>query len=444
MKKFQSRTLKLLKPIAQTVSILFLITLNAITYINLQTSLSTLTSNSFSIPIASNYRETSAVVIQVNITYRVESVGGYLNFIRFWTHRLESHNNSTQIGVAPIQESELLSLDYNLMNATHKIDYGDVNNNIVEYFGFNLTKNQKFKYTAIYRVRLAELKWQIENDISENTEGNFLDAYEQHGVNISSPWYQHLTQSENNLEANNSELVSLTYEICEGKSTLQEKIQAILLWLRDNIAAEPTDRSQGAYQTYLRGIGDCSDYATLFVTMLRILKVPARKITGLQFLHIPDSFYPLRVGESFKYSGAKIDSYQYYALFPGHAWAEYYHPDCGFISLDPTFARTNPQKYTNYIGYYYLTSNIGENYYEGIEPQLPYPYTGWGMLPYIKAASTSSLRWNYTVEAVVEETMGYVWIPKFLYLIRGLFVTVPISGLVFLIYRYWKKSKKNE
>jgi hypothetical protein len=395
-------------------------------------------------PTASDYQEKSSVIVLMNVTYHVKSTSANTNNVRFWMKRYGNHSSPTQPGVAPIQTSALLSSSYNLMNSDHSID-SDADNNTYEYFSFNLTHAQIFQYSALYRIRLSHMEWEIDNDISENAEGNFLTAYEDMGINISDSWFQSLTQAENNFEVDNSALIELTYTICKGKSTLQEKIQCILSWINENIEGEPTKDSQGAYLTYLRKQGDCSDFSCLFVTMLRILKVPARKVTGVQLFSPSGSFYPFHVGESFNYIAQKISNHDYYAEFPGHAWVEYYHPHYGFISLDPTFARENPQKYTNYIGYHYLTGSVGENYYDGIEPQLPTPVVGWGVLPFIKAHDIYALRWNYTLDVEVEETRGYIWIPKLVNDFFPILIGFPLSLLVLSLQLYrWRKRKKLE
>jgi transglutaminase-like putative cysteine protease len=394
-------------------------------------------------PSASDYQEKSSVVILMNLTYRVQSTSSYTNGVRFWMKQYGNHSSPTRPGVAPIQTSRLLSTHWNLMDTNHLADDNDANNNTYEYFDFNLTQNQIFQYSAMYRIRLSHMEWDINNDITENAEGNFLNAYEQKGVNIADPWYRYLIQDENNFEANNSELIELTYAICKGKTTLQEKIQSILGWINKNIEGEATQDSQGAYATYLRKKGDCSDFSTLLATMLRILKVPARKITGLQLLSPTGSFYPFRVGESFSYIAQKTGDYTYHAELPGHAWVEYYHPNYGFISIDPTFARKNPEKYTNYLGYHYLTGSVGENYFDGIEPQLPNPVVGWGVLPYIIAQNTYAIRWNYTLEVEVEETSGYIWIPKLVNDLLPVIIAAPLTWIVIIsILIYRKKRKK--
>lgn len=380
------------------------------------------------------YQEKGSVVLTVNITYQMMTT--FPNNIEIWFQRLEDHNFT-------IQTCELISTNYD--HATeHQLDQ-DIKNNTVEYFEFELDTADIFRYTATYRLRLAHLEWDITDDITENNDSTFEDAFIQAGIDASDSWYQQFTRSENNLEAHNSELITLTEDICKGKTTLQEKIRVLLSWLNENIEGKPTQESQGAYKTFFRKVGDCSDFATMFVTMLRILKVPARKITGVQLFHPPSySFYPFFKGETFSYYGTKYDDYLYDSNFLGHAWVEYYHPNYGWICLDPTFARRNPQKYMNYIGYHYMTSSIGENYYEGIDPPFPHPIAGLGAFPYMTSDYPTGLRWNYTMDIEVEETMGYTYIPK---IINDLFPILIMGGgfwlVFFAVFLYRKKKKQN-
>ncbi|MHA1648428.1 MAG: transglutaminase-like domain-containing protein [Promethearchaeota archaeon] len=237
--------------------------------------------------------------------------------------------------------------------------------------------------------------------INANSFGDFSDEFE------NNTWYQHLTQSETNLEVNNSILIELTHEICDGEPTLQGKIKEILKWLKDNIDFASTWESQGAYKTYQRKKGDCSDYASIFTTMIRILKIPTRKVLGFSIIPaVGSKFHPPREGDCFNYSGSKYGARSLSISIPGHAWAEYYHPRYGFITLDPVFACSNPLKYMNYIGYHYFIVSLGENFYEGIELQLAAPASEWNLIPHLEIENNLAIRWNFSLKVEVLETEG--------------------------------------
>jgi hypothetical protein len=63
---------------------------------------------------------------------------------------------------------------------------------------------------------------------------------------------------------------------------------------------------------------------------------------------------------------------------------EYYIPNYGFVSFDPTLTRSNRLRYTNFYDYTYIISSVGENYGGGINPAFPSNIIEWGIIPYIE------------------------------------------------------------
>ncbi|MCY3412986.1 MAG: transglutaminase domain-containing protein [Candidatus Heimdallarchaeota archaeon] len=388
---------------------------------------------------ASNYDEKSSVTVLITLTYKVKSLSPNENQVKIWMQRIEGHNPETQNAVAPMQESQIVSLDFSNQDVIHIVDK-DNNQNEIEHLAVNLTENQVFEHTITYRLKLSKMKWEIDKEMTEDLDGTFLSSYEKAGIDTNSDWFNYLTRSELNLEANNSELIELTHEITSDHSKLQDKIEAILIWLDENIEAVSTDYSQGAYLTYLKEQGDCSDYTTLFTTMLRILNVPARTVSGIQLLDENMEFYPLQKGQTFEYFGEKYGSFARRALFPGHAWTEYYHPEYGFITLDPTLARYNPSKYMNYVGYHYFVVSIGESFYKNVVPELPEVLTGWNLIPHIIANDMTAIRWNFTMQGTVEDINGYIWIPPEL---KNILPVIPIiTAIPFILININRKRKR--
>lgn len=70
-----------------------------------------------------------------------------------------------------------------------------------------------------------------------------------------------------------------------------------------------------------RRLGFCEHYASAFVVVMRAMGVPARIVTGYQGAEPPDA-----------------DGWQIVRQSHAHAWAEYWHPEAGWVRADPTAA----------------------------------------------------------------------------------------------------------
>lgn len=67
---------------------------------------------------------------------------------------------------------------------------------------------------------------------------------------------------------------------------------------------------------------------------------------------------------------------------------------------------------------------------------------GLGTLPFLNSLSPLDLRWNYTLDVEVENTKGYIYIPKLLNDLMPIIITLPFSLSIIIIvkYRNWKKN----
>jgi hypothetical protein len=126
-------------------------------------------------------------------------------------------------------------------------------------------------------------------------------------------------------------------------------------------------------------------------------------------------------------------------MLPGHAMTEYYIPNYGFVSLDPTLVRTDRLRYTNLFEYTYIISSVGENYGGGIDPTFPSNVIEWGIIPYI--ISPSSKDWSFTLKFTVLETNNLFVIPSEAYFVIIGFPCSIIGLTVNLILRRKRKKK---
>jgi transglutaminase-like putative cysteine protease len=106
--------------------------------------------------------------------------------------------------------------------------------------------------------------------------------------------------------------------VTRNRGDLMETLFAInLAFLYDfKYVSGCTDLSTTAYQVLVHRSGVCQDFTNLFITMARLLGVPARYVCG--YLHTGNS------GESRAGSDAT------------HAWIQLYIPNIGWKDFDPT------------------------------------------------------------------------------------------------------------
>ncbi len=356
----------------------------------LQTRVAATPTWSYSDP-ATGYETWSNVKLRMDYSWKLWSTSNNVP-VNMWVNRFKNHSHPQLTGVAPLQSVELISNSTSYAPTSYQIDLADDYNNTIEFFDVTLNLGTDFVYDISYNITLQEISWNL-NDTD-------VDEYITSG-----PFYQNLTGAENNIQVNNLELQSLSYEICNGTNSIAEKVDAIVKWITDNIEySDEIAVSQGAYMTYFTQMGDCSDFSTLFVALCRIQGIPARKVTGLAIFN-NDGYpmEPLHVGDevSYVYGFDYTDSVVGY--IPGHAWTEYYVPGYGFVSMDPTFAQSDRARYMNYMDYIHLFSSVGENFGGGITPPFLGNEVEFGLFPYITTTNPGAIRWELSMDLEILE-----------------------------------------
>lgn len=108
------------------------------------------------------------------------------------------------------------------------------------------------------------------------------------------------------------ELRPLALQLAGGERNLYLLCEGFLKWMDQTITYVPTERRQGALETYQKKKGDCDCFSDLFITLLRALGVPSR----------------LSFGWTVEENG-----------IGNHAWAEVYLPGLEWQPVDPTWSR---------------------------------------------------------------------------------------------------------
>ncbi len=92
----------------------------------------------------------------------------------------------------------------------------------------------------------------------------------------------------------------------------------------DNVRYELLDEGlRGAKAVVQTGVGECGDYASLFIALCRASGIPARSVVGYWAV-----------------SGIEQT----------HVWAEYYIEPYGWMPVDPTVGQSQPSQRDYYFG----------------------------------------------------------------------------------------------
>ncbi|HSW61140.1 MAG TPA: transglutaminase domain-containing protein [bacterium] len=117
---------------------------------------------------------------------------------------------------------------------------------------------------------------------------------------------------EKKIESKDSLIVNYAKQI--GGETEEEILKNIFEFVTGHLEYDVTRKTAwiGAKEALLKNSGVCSDYADLFVALARAKGIPARKLSG----------YTIKKG----------------TVSEGHAWAEAYLKEYGWVAFDPTWA----------------------------------------------------------------------------------------------------------
>ncbi|MFX1428501.1 MAG: transglutaminase family protein, partial [Promethearchaeota archaeon] len=275
---------------------------------------------------------TYQVEINFTLTQTLGSGNYYFKFPRI-NDRLPNSLDTKY--TPPYQDSELLynnitGYDVILLNSKDKF------NNTYDWFNATLGVGEKVSISQKYIVGLNAIKF---SDISESEIGTYDTSDEMFEL--------YCNKTETCYERNDTSLISLSNSIVNPSDNPIEKAKKICNWVSDNLeyTGDLTDE-MGALWAYTNLKGDCSEFSSLMITLLRIQNIPARKVTGYLVSNNP-SLRP-KPGDIWSFDANEI---------MGHAWMEYYVPDIGWIACDPLW------DYFNRIDYLRFNINVGANFF---------------------------------------------------------------------------------
>lgn len=148
------------------------------------------------------------------------------------------------------------------------------------------------------------------------------------------------------VQSDNSTLVSQAETLTSGITTQWEAVLAIIGWVMDNVTYGTNQYGTDALSTYDHLVGVCTNYSQLAIALLRAAGIPARFASG-------DSInrqYTLPIPNGYRTT--------YWNQGP-HAWIEVYYPSLGeWVPYDP-------QRDIHHIDTYRVLTGIGKDTDDG-------------------------------------------------------------------------------
>lgn len=292
----------------------------------------------------SNFNIDGNVTYQVEIDFSLTVTSGTGNYW-FKFSRLndrQPHSLLTQY-CPPYQKSELL---YSNIVGSDSLPYlvRDKFNNTYDLFNSTLNQGQSVSLSQRYNVTLNAVSFK---NVNYSDIGSY-DVYDE-------MFDLYCNNSETYYERDNPSLIALSNSIVDSGDNPIEKAEKICDWVSSYLTYNGNlgPEEIGALEAYNTGEGDCSEYSSLMVTLLRIQDIPARKVTGYCISANPNT-KPTK-GQVWTFTASSSSG----SNFLGHAWVEYYVPNIGWIACDPTW-HSGGYDYFNRIDYLRFNLNIGQ------------------------------------------------------------------------------------
>jgi len=355
------------------------------------------------------YSANSSVTYEINYQMNYTLLEMHASTAQVWFPRIENWTESDTSNNTQIQKSQLKSIATNANPENYTFTESDIYGNSYYFFVKSIPAigagSRQFQIEYNYTVTLNSASWDIPTNIT-------LDGYD-----LASPFYKLYTSSQPFLEVNDTLIQSAATEIAGLKQSVVEKAKAIYLYLVKDMNYKLQAEALGAKTALETKKGDCSEFSSLMVALLRAQGIPARKVLGFGVVSgdiaTPQPLFDPKMGSAWNYS--KKDG-----NLPGHAWVQYYVPRYGWISSDPTWGQalynsgsSTLQKeqlaleYFNRIDTCHLITTIGDWYGEGINPEIPFQDGGIAEFPFFLPYWSLYNDWNLQISFVVtNKTIG--------------------------------------
>lgn len=212
------------------------------------------------------------------------------------------------------QTVQLINHSYPIEETTVDEDYNPIA--VLQFPESELRPGENISYTVTYS---ALSKPRDLPNINEEDSGTLEEIPEELKKNYTGkgdPWL-----------VDDPELQDLAYDITKGETKVLTIVRNFITWIRANITYGIQDTPRYPNETYTERKGDCDDQAILFITLCRILKVPAYLQVGC--IYIPTYFDDSEYWDDHVKSVLKRIGW--------HGWAMVYVPPWRWLPVDLTY-----------------------------------------------------------------------------------------------------------
>ncbi len=376
----------------------------------------------------SNYSISQSVTYQVDINYtfthtRIASQDYYFKVARL--NDRQPNSPITQY-TPPYQEAQLL---YNSITGADSLIMGSHDKFNNTYDLFNITAMSTSETITLSQKYIVKLNEVVFGDIGDADIGSYDTSDEIFNL--------YCNNTEVYYEIDDPVLIAASNSIVDPSDNPLEKAKKINSWVINHLEYDkdltlPLEE-KGAKWAYDNNFGDCSEYSTLMITLLRIQGIPARKVVGY-LIYDKKEFNPA-VGEVITFIADSSGS----ANFSGHAWVEYYIPDIGWIACEP-----QDSNYYKKSDYRRLNVNIGAWFFiPGASPGYNYE-SEFSYIPSSPVAyDHDAYTFNTEVKITILET-DLLFTDLIVIIVIISIVGVVIIGVTLLIRSNRKKRKQYE